>query len=296
MTAVTEAPAAARPSAAPAAPAAPAAAHSRDTADAARIAPITRAEARALAEAELQCFLALVETLGPEDWSQPTACTLWNVQQMLAHQAGAYAGYASWREFFRQFSQRPGPGQQIVDATNACQVADRAGRTPAELIAELRAVGPKAIAARQRVPRLLRQIGVPDPIAGVLRVGHLLDEIYTRDTWMHRLDIVRATGRSMALSAEHDGRIVALIVRDLAHMLAPKLGGKSILLVLAGPAGGTWRLGADPTPTATNRMDALDFNIYASGRFDYAEARARAVVEGDAALGEAALKEFKVLY
>src|SRR5919109_5153944 len=79
--------------------------------DAAHVAPISRAEARVLAEAELDRFLALVESLGPEDWAKPTACTLWNVRDILAHQAGAYAGYASWREFRRQLGQRPARGQ-----------------------------------------------------------------------------------------------------------------------------------------------------------------------------------------
>ena len=45
------------------------------------------------------------------------------------------------------------------------------------------------------------------------RMGYLVDIILTRDTWMHRVDIARATGRPMELTAEHDGRIVADVVR-----------------------------------------------------------------------------------
>jgi hypothetical protein len=100
----------------------------------------------------------------------------------------------------------------------------------------------------------------------------------------------------MRLTREHDGRIVALILRDLARPLAAKLGGQSVVFDLAGPAGGAWRIGPAPAPAATVRMDALDFNILASGRFTYAEGRARAALEGDLALGELALRESKALY
>jgi uncharacterized protein (TIGR03083 family) len=263
---------------------------------AADIRPIARTEARALAEAELDRFLALVESLFPEDWAKPTACTAWNVRQILAHQAGAYAGYAGWREFRRQVGTHPAPGQLLEDALSAVQVADRAGKTPAELIAELRAVGRRAVATRQRIPPAVRWLGLPHPAVGMLQLGYLLDIIYTRDTWMHRLDITRATGRAMTLTYDHDGRIIALVMRDLARALAPKLVGKAVVFELTGLAGGTWRIGADAAPTATIRMDALDFNILASGRFDYEAGCARASLEGDRALAELVLRESKVLY
>lgn len=270
--------------------------HLNSVANAVDIPPVTRAEARALAEAEVDHFLSLVESLGPEAWVEPTACSLWNVGHILAHQAGAYAGYASWREFRRQFGARPAPGMLFEDALSAVQVADRAGKPPAELVAELRAVGSRAIANRQRIPWLLRMVGFPHPAAGFLQVGYLLDIIYTRDTWMHRLDISRATGRAMALTPAHDGRLVALVMRDLARSLSPKLTGQSVVFDLTGPVGGTWRIGRAALSSATIRMDTLDFNILASGRFTYEEGRTRASLEGDLALAELALRESKALY
>ena len=43
-----------------------------------------------------------------------------------------------------------------------------------------------------------------------------MDMVWTRDVWMHRIDITRATGRPLVgkLTAEHDGRIVADIVAE----------------------------------------------------------------------------------
>ena len=58
---------------------------------------VTAAEAYALLHTELERFMALVETLGPDDWGKPTACTAWTVRDMLAHQAGGYASGTGYR-------------------------------------------------------------------------------------------------------------------------------------------------------------------------------------------------------
>ena len=46
--------------------------------------------------------------------------------------------------------------------------------------------------------------------------GYLFETILTRDTWMHRVDTAEATGRPMALTAEHDGVLVADVVTEWA--------------------------------------------------------------------------------
>ena len=90
------------------------------------------------------------------------------------------------------------PGQMMVDGMNERQLADRAGRTPDQLISELRAVGPKGIRTRQRLPWPLRKLPIPwGPPLGTTPVDYLTDLIYTRDTWMHRADICRAAGMRM---------------------------------------------------------------------------------------------------
>ena len=65
------------------------------------------------------------------------------------------------------------------------------------------------------------------------RMGYLLDVILTRDPWMHRVDIARATGREMVLTPEHDGRIIADVVAEWARR-----HGQPFTLTLTGPAGG----------------------------------------------------------
>jgi hypothetical protein len=81
--------------------------------------------------------------------------------------------------------------------------------------------------------------------------GYLIDVILTRDPWMHRLDIAVATGTEPRLTAEHDGVIVADVVAEWADR-----HGKDFELTLTGPAGGTWRAGANG-PSWT--LDAVDF-------------------------------------
>jgi uncharacterized protein (TIGR03083 family) len=281
------------------------------------ISPLSHAEAGALARVELERFITLVETLSVDDWLKPTYCTQWNVQQIVSHQAGAYAGYASPAEYKHQWNPppKPKPGQMVIDAVNDLQVADRAQATPAELIAELREMGPKAIAKRQSMPAFIRGLRFDigsflyawrpldrlralrwpygptfvsfshreQSMRGLMRLDYITDLIYTRDTWMHRIDICLATGREMVLTDDHDGRMMALIMRDLAEQLKDVLTGKTIVYDIPGPGGGCWKMGSDPIPAATIQMDLLYFNVLASARMtpDEARAQSRVSISGD---------------
>ena len=132
-----------------------------------------------------------------------------------------------------------------------------------------------------------------EPI-GPFEITHML-VVHSRDTWIHRLDICRATGRPFEQTRQHDGRINALVVRVWPARWQRKLDGKAIALDLEGIAGGRWRIG-DSDPAATIRMDTLDFNIYASGRFTYEQAASRATFSGDVEHAEPAFRNFGVLY
>jgi uncharacterized protein (TIGR03083 family) len=254
-------------------------------------------EAYSLMKVQLDRMLALLETLAPEDWSKPTACTLWNVRDMIAHQAGGYASGTGYGEMIHQYRNSILPRRDKLpeDIVNEQQIAERAGRSPAELITELRAVGPVAIHKWAYDFRLAKLAAIPHAIAGILTLRHLMWVIHSRDTWMHRLDICRATGRPFEQTAGQDGRIAALVMRDVAKALRGKLGGKSLLFQLTGVAGGCWKVGAGE-PSATIQMDVLDFNIFVSGRFTYEEARKRLEISGDVPLAENALKNLIILY
>jgi uncharacterized protein (TIGR03083 family) len=262
-----------------------------------RIAYVTADEAFNLMQTAFNRFINLIESLEPEEWSRPTPCTEWSVRDMVAHQAGGYASGTSYREMIRQLIARPKarPGQFIEDTINALQLAERAGRSPAALIAELWQSGEKANHNWAYGFQLVKWAAIPHPSADRLSLRHLMWVIHSRDTWMHRLDICRATGRHFEQTREYDGRINELVVMDLAHSLKKKLNGHAFTLVLTGLAGGTWQVGQGDAE-AVIEMDTLDFNIYSSGRFSREEGIARAHFSGDKDLAELAFKNFIVLY
>ena len=89
-------------------------------------------------------------------------------------------------------------------------------------------------------------------------MGYLLDVILTRDTWMHRVDIARATGRALVLTPDHDGRLVADVVAEWARR-----HGRPFTLSLEGPAGGVYTSGAGGEAIA---LDPVEFCRILSGR------------------------------
>lgn len=121
-----------------------------------------------------------------------------------------------------------------------------------------------AVKGRTRVPRPVRslvRIPVEMPFGNeTWLLGYLIDTIYTRDVWMHRVDVARATGRDLELTAEHDGRLVADVVAEWARR-----HGRSFTLVLDGPAGGTFTA---PGEGPELRLDAVDFARTVAGRAD----------------------------
>ena len=266
-----------------------------ETMHAAEVPYVTADEAYQLMAVELERFLALVETLEPEDWGKPTACSAWDVRDILAHQAGGYASGASLREMLRQGRQQPEPGELPEDAVNAFQLQEREGRSPEELIAELREVGPTAARKWAYGFRLFKPFSIPHPDEGRLSFRHLMWVIHSRDTWMHRLDICRAADRAFHQTPEHDGRIVELMMRDTAAVLQHKTADPPLRFKLSGIAGGSWRTGTGE-PTAEVQMNALDFNIFASGRWTLSEARPQMEISGDVPAAEAALEKLLVLY
>jgi uncharacterized protein (TIGR03083 family) len=227
---------------------------------------IERPTAMRLARTEYQRVTDAVDALQLDDWSRPTDCTGWDVRQLVAHIIGQANLFSTPLEVARQTraaKARERPGQEGVDALTAFQVEERQDLGPESLRAELRRVGPRGARGRRRVPGLVRRRRLPgvEVINGVPEkwsVGYVTDVILTRDPWMHRLDLARATSREPVLTDDHDGILVADIVAEWTRR-----HGRPYRLQLAGPAGGSWSSGTGGEEIV---MDAADFCRLISGR------------------------------
>jgi uncharacterized protein (TIGR03083 family) len=230
------------------------------------IPPIERDEAMSLSEVEYARFIELLRVLSPEEWSMPTDCPLWDVRAMASHVLAEAEAHASVREFMHQYWGAKRTGPNFVDGLTATQVRDRAGVSPIDIIVRFERAAPASVRARRRMPQIIRSRTMLVDMTVMERwpLSYLFDIIFTRDPWMHRVDITRATGREMVLTHEHDGRIVADVVAEWSRR-----HGKPFRLTLGGPAGGTFTEGLDGEEL---ELDAVEFCRVLAGRAPEAQA------------------------
>jgi uncharacterized protein (TIGR03083 family) len=227
-------------------------------------------EAWRLATAAYDALLDLLTSLSPEDWERPTVCEPWSVADTVRHLLGAGEAHASFPELLRQqawaMRHRREYDGNALDAWTGLHVRRHAELDPDALLARLRDIAPRAVHARSRFPTLLGRIPVPvdatgnTPAGSPARVtlGDLNTVIYTRDTWLHRIDIARAVGRTPSVDADVDGRIVEDVVIEWAHR-----HGAPFRLTLTGAAGGVYAQGTDGPDI---ELDAVAFAWILSGR------------------------------
>jgi uncharacterized protein (TIGR03083 family) len=214
-----------------------------------------------LAAAEYERAADLLERLSPAQWAAPTDCTAWDVRAMAGHMLGMVQMTASVPEMVRQQAiatrRAKRAGGELIDSLTALQVEKNVSLTPEGLVREYRRLAPRAVRARRRAPGLIRRQTFRDQDEW-WTVGYLFDVILTRDPFLHRVDICRATDAAMTATAEHEGAIVADVVQEWAGR-----HGAAFDLTLTGPAGGHWQHGEGGEPIS---MDALEFCRVLSGR------------------------------
>ncbi len=223
---------------------------------------LDRATAYRLAATEYDRFLSLLRELDAADWSRKTECPDWDVRTMASHVLGMTEMASSLRETARQ-NRLAGKAGGGIDALTALQVREHAHLDGAAIIAGLEAVAPRALRARRRLSLVAGRVKLPEEqVVGTerewWRIGFLLDVVLTRDVWMHRTDIARATGREVRLTPGHDGVLVADVVAEWAQR-----HGRPYRLRLTGPAGGEWSSG---TGGEEIELDAVEFCRVLSGR------------------------------
>jgi uncharacterized protein (TIGR03083 family) len=220
-----------------------------------------------LATTEYERGAELLAQLDTAQWSAPTVNTGWDVRATVGHMIGMMEMMSSVSQLIRQQvpalrAARRAGAPVSIDELTALQVRRNAGLTVDELLSRYRALAPKAIRGRQRVPAVIRRRTLPERqlVNGRTErwtLGYLIDVILTRDPFMHRLDIHAATGLPPRITAEHEGHIV----EDVVHEWADRHGAP-FTLDLTGPAGSHWSSGnSEPL-----HLDALDFCRLVSGR------------------------------
>ncbi|PZS15606.1 MAG: hypothetical protein DLM57_12360 [Pseudonocardiales bacterium] len=209
-----------------------------------------------IAAAETDRFTTVLRDVRGEDWTRPTECPGWDVRAMASHALGMAEMAATVREGRRQQKAAGKRGGVFIDALTALQVEERAEMTGQQVTERYEVVGPRAVRARRRTPGFIRRRTMPVPQtvgdqAETWTLGYLIDTILTRDPWMHRVDISRATDRPLLLTADHDGVLVADVVTEWAAR-----HGQPCRISLTGPAGGAWAFG-DGGPSI--ELDAIEF-------------------------------------
>jgi uncharacterized protein (TIGR03083 family) len=225
---------------------------------------IQRPEAKVIALEEFRRFATATASLTDDEWSLPTDCTAWDVRKMVLHVLGAADAQASFPQFLHQLVRGVPLYRQIdshhwVDGVNELQIRERSHLTNDDVVVQLQAIGPKAVAGRWQTPGPMRHLPIPfGPPFGWVGLWYLLDVGFTRDVWAHRIDLCAATGHGMDLSAAHDGRLVADLVGEWAG-----IHGQPFELVLEGPAGGKFSQGHGGERVD---IDAIEFVQILSGR------------------------------
>jgi uncharacterized protein (TIGR03083 family) len=222
-----------------------------------------RTTAAQVATGQSNAYLDQLRDLAEADWCRPTDCTLWDVRQIAAHVAGAFEEGARMGVMVRHMraARRLAPPMAMVDALNGAQIEDRRDLPGPAIVDDLERLVAKAISRRRRMPAVVRAMKVPggDLPAGST-LGYLLDVIYARDVWMHRVDTARATSRTLP-PADGDDEVVAQVVRDLDRFWQ----GPAFVLDLAGVGACRWQIGAG-TPETAVRADTVEFLRMLSGR------------------------------
>jgi uncharacterized protein (TIGR03083 family) len=238
------------------------------TTDTAKLAPLTHDEAMELQAHEFERTVELLRSLDEADWAARTECPDWDVRRMYLHVLGAAQAGASMRENVHQmrlgFAHRKKHGGPLEAALSNVQVREREELRPADIVTALETVAPRTVRGRRRLPSVVRnhaKLAVDGPVHEHWRLGYLIDTIYLRDMWMHRVDAARATGRPLVLTSGHDGRIVADVVAEWARR-----HGHPFTLELRGPAGGTFAHDPDAPDAEHLELDAVEFCRTLGGR------------------------------
>ncbi|HEY7875297.1 MAG TPA: maleylpyruvate isomerase family mycothiol-dependent enzyme [Actinomycetota bacterium] len=229
----------------------------------AHIPGIRQPEATALAESQNKALLHTLYSLDDAQWDAPTDCEGWSVKDIASHIYGWAQSLTSLKETRRQVGEalrRRKELGNILDAQNQVQADAGRAMSNADLLLRMEEALPRMVRRRASWGRYGRYTPIYGPPFGLSNLGYLCNVIFTRDVFMHRIDVTRATGTELELGPD-ESRIVADIVREWGRG-----GSGDVRLELTGRAGGTFVAGSSPHTKLTG--DAVEFCRFLAGRAD----------------------------
>ncbi len=223
---------------------------------------LSRVEALRLMSAQNQALLGVLRGLTPEQWDARTDCQPWTVKDIAAHVLGWAEAFTSFKEFRRQLvggMRRRRELGNLTDAVNQVQVDDRADLPPEQILRRLEAALPRFERVRQRVGAVGKAIPMYESsLLGRTNVAYLMNTVYTRDAFMHRVDITRATSTQLHLG-RREQRLIEDVLVDWSRRTRA-----AATLHLEGPAGGSYVVGRGAI--ATIEGDAVEVARVLAGR------------------------------
>ncbi|WP_369266020.1 maleylpyruvate isomerase family mycothiol-dependent enzyme [Streptomyces harbinensis] len=267
-------------------------------------------DARPLFAAEHAALLATLRALRPDDW-RAEAVPGWSVRDLAAHLLGdCYGRLARDRDGHRD-GPAPAPGETLeafIHRANQEWVDACARLSPAALTDTLDLIG-------GQVAGLFRTADLAAPALGVSWAGvdpapMWLDSAREfTELWTHRQQIRHAVGQE----TNPDPHVLAVVLdtflralpHTLRHTRAPE--GTQLRMSVDSPAGGTWTATAladgwtlaEPAAGAPATRIALDADTawrLCTRGITPATALARARVEGDRNLAEAACRIVSIIH
>ena len=222
---------------------------------------IRHAEATDLARSQYDKLLSVLRDLSEDEWNAPTDCERWRVRDIVAHMSGWGQAVVSPREMLRQMRgarKRKDELGGLLNSQNELQVDDRRHLSTVEILHEFETLLPRFLKARRLLGGAARYVPWYTPELGPTNIGFSMNVIFTRDAFMHRIDITRATDRDLDLG-DPEARLVA----DAARQWTRKSKAAARLL-LEGRAGGSYLMADNPAATITG--DAVEFCRMLTGR------------------------------
>ncbi|MFI0373312.1 maleylpyruvate isomerase family mycothiol-dependent enzyme [Actinomadura sp. 1N219] len=265
-------------------------------------------DVRALFAGQQAAFIDLLRDFTADEWTRPTVCPGWDVKDVATHVLGDHVGRLSMlRDRFVTLQPREDePFPEFIDRINDEWVTDARRLSPILLVDLLSSVGDQVVEFWQTVD--MDAVGGSVSWAGPDSHPVWLDAARDfSEYWTHHQQICDATGRPGLTEPRYLEPVLDTFMRALPHTMRdiPAPEGTVVQMVITGfggwacvRGGERWELRRETggTPDALIEIDSDKAWRLCTRGITPARAIERSRIEGDRALGEAALQIVSIIH